>query len=80
MNRNRAADPGLGEGEIVRALKDDLSLAAGHDPGLSGDDVRFLYRHMVTTRGRAMSAQGRGAWTRKRLFRVCSSELGYTSG
>jgi len=36
--------------DIVRVLRDDLSLDPLHDPGLTPDEVLELYRHMVMTR------------------------------
>jgi pyruvate dehydrogenase E1 component alpha subunit len=36
--------------EIVSALRPDGSLDPQHDPGLSDQEVEFLYRQMVTTR------------------------------
>ncbi len=37
-------------GDIVHAMRDDGSLSAEHDPGLSTQQVVDLYRHMVRTR------------------------------
>ena len=36
--------------DIVCALRPDGSLDPAHDPGLSDDEVAYLYRQMVTTR------------------------------
>jgi pyruvate dehydrogenase E1 component alpha subunit len=36
--------------KVIRSLLDDGTLAAEHDPKLSGDELRFVYRHMVETR------------------------------
>jgi 2-oxoisovalerate dehydrogenase E1 component alpha subunit len=36
--------------EIVSALRPDGTLDPAHDPGLSDEEVQFLYRQMVTTR------------------------------
>src|ERR1041384_4821510 len=36
--------------EIVCALRSDGTLDPAHDPGLSDDEVAYLYRQMVTTR------------------------------
>jgi 2-oxoisovalerate dehydrogenase E1 component alpha subunit len=36
--------------EIVSALRSDGTLDPHHDPGLSDQQVEYLYRHMVTTR------------------------------
>jgi 2-oxoisovalerate dehydrogenase E1 component alpha subunit len=35
---------------VVRVLRDDGSLCPEHDPGLSLDEVRHVYRHLVLTR------------------------------
>jgi 2-oxoisovalerate dehydrogenase E1 component alpha subunit len=35
---------------IVTVLRDDGTLDPAHDPGLSDEDVKFLYRHLVQTR------------------------------
>jgi pyruvate dehydrogenase E1 component alpha subunit len=35
---------------IVSVLRDDGTLDPAHDPGLSDDEVKFLYRHLVQTR------------------------------
>ena len=35
---------------IVSVLRDDGTLDPEHDPGLSDDEVKFLYRHLVQTR------------------------------
>lgn len=35
---------------VIRALGDDGALAPDQDPGLTNDELRFLYRHMVETR------------------------------
>jgi 2-oxoisovalerate dehydrogenase E1 component alpha subunit len=37
-------------GAIVSVLRDDGTLDPAHDPGLSDDEVKFLYRHLVQTR------------------------------
>lgn len=39
-----------GAAHVIRALRDDGTLEPEHDPGLSGDELRFVYRHMVETR------------------------------
>ena len=36
--------------KVIRALGDDGTLSAEHDPRMSWDDLRFVYRHMVETR------------------------------
>jgi pyruvate dehydrogenase E1 component alpha subunit len=36
--------------EVVSALRSDGSLDPAHDPGLSDEEVAYLYRQMVTTR------------------------------
>ena len=36
--------------DIVRVLRDDLTLDPLYDPGLSPAEVMELYKHMVTTR------------------------------
>jgi pyruvate dehydrogenase E1 component alpha subunit len=36
--------------EIVSALRADGTLDPAHDPGLSDEEVQYLYRHMVMTR------------------------------
>ncbi|HEY6555709.1 MAG TPA: pyruvate dehydrogenase (acetyl-transferring) E1 component subunit alpha [Polyangiaceae bacterium] len=36
--------------DVVRALRDDGTIAPDHDPRLSKEDVVSLYRHMVVTR------------------------------
>jgi pyruvate dehydrogenase E1 component alpha subunit len=36
--------------KVIRALGDDGTLSAEHDPKLSWDELRFVYRHMVETR------------------------------
>jgi len=36
--------------KVIRALGDDGVLAEEHDPKLSWDELRFVYRHMVETR------------------------------
>jgi 2-oxoisovalerate dehydrogenase E1 component alpha subunit len=36
--------------DVIRVLGDDGSLAPAHDPHLSADEVRTLYRYMVETR------------------------------
>ena len=36
--------------KVSRTLLDDGTLAPEHDPGLSWDELRFVYRHMVETR------------------------------
>src|SRR5215468_12617105 len=35
---------------VIRALGEDGALAAEHDPKLSWDELRTVYRHMVETR------------------------------
>src|SRR3954470_24245217 len=35
---------------IVTVLRDDGTLDPAHDPGMSDDEVKFLYRHLVQTR------------------------------
>jgi len=35
---------------IVSVLRDDGTLDSAHDPGMSDDEVKFLYRHLVQTR------------------------------
>ncbi len=35
---------------IVSVLRDDGTLDPAHDPGMSDDEVKFLYRHLVQTR------------------------------
>ncbi len=39
-----------GTTKVIRALGDDGILAKEHDPGLSWDELRLVYRHMVETR------------------------------
>jgi pyruvate dehydrogenase E1 component alpha subunit len=39
-----------GTTKVIRALGDDGNLIAEHDPKLSWDELRFVYRHMVETR------------------------------
>lgn len=36
--------------KVIRALGDDGTLSAEHDPKIGWDDLRFIYRHMVETR------------------------------
>ena len=39
-----------GASNVIRALGEDGTLAPDHDPELSGDELRFVYRHMLETR------------------------------
>jgi 2-oxoisovalerate dehydrogenase E1 component alpha subunit len=39
-----------GAAKVIRALRDDGTLVPEHDPQLSTDELRFVYRHMVETR------------------------------
>ena len=36
--------------DVIRVLRDDMSLDPEHDPGLSPDEVITIFRHMVLTR------------------------------
>ena len=46
----RTPSPSSQSAEIVSALRPDGTLNPEHDPGLSDDEVEYLYRQMVTTR------------------------------
>ena len=46
----RTQSPGSQSAEIISALRPDGTLAPEHDPGLSDQEVDYLYRQMVTTR------------------------------
>jgi pyruvate dehydrogenase E1 component alpha subunit len=46
----RTQGPSSQSAEIVSALRPDGTLAPEHDPGLSDQEVDYLYRQMVTTR------------------------------
>lgn len=46
----RTQTPGSQSAEIISALRPDGTLAPEHDPGLSDQEVDYLYRQMVTTR------------------------------
>jgi pyruvate dehydrogenase E1 component alpha subunit len=46
----RTPSPSSPSSEIISALRPDGSLDPQHDPGLSDQEVEFLYRQMVTTR------------------------------
>ena len=36
--------------KVIRALADDGTVSAEHDPKIGWEDLRFVYRHMVETR------------------------------
>ncbi len=36
--------------DVFRVFRDDGSIDEQHDPGLSNDELTFLYKHMVQTR------------------------------
>ena len=44
--RSGSSDPSA----IVSVLRDDGTLDPAHDPGMSDEEVKFLYRHLVQTR------------------------------
>jgi len=46
----RTQTPGSQSAEIISALRPDGTLAPEYDPGLSDQEVDYLYRQMVTTR------------------------------
>lgn len=46
----RTQNPGSQSAEIISALRPDGTLAPEHDPGLSDQEVEYLYRQMVMTR------------------------------
>ena len=46
----RTPSPSSQSAEIVSALRPDGTLNPEHDPGLSDEEVEYLYRQMVTTR------------------------------
>ena len=46
----RSQSPSSQSAEIISALRPDGTLAPEHDPGLSDQEVDYLYRQMVTTR------------------------------
>lgn len=46
----RMQSPSSQSAEIISALRPDGTLAPEHDPGLSDQEVDYLYRQMVTTR------------------------------
>src|SRR5215207_3841476 len=46
----RTSSPSSQSAEIVSALRADGTLDPAHDPGLSDQEVEYLYRQMVTTR------------------------------
>jgi 2-oxoisovalerate dehydrogenase E1 component alpha subunit len=46
----RTQSPSSQSAEIISALRPDGTLAPEHDPGLSDQEVDYLYRQMVTTR------------------------------
>jgi len=51
MNPNvRTQSPSSQSAEIISALRPDGTLTPEHDPGLSDQEVDYLYRQMVTTR------------------------------